>query len=196
MTPDSMTDPLVRFAEIYARAKAADPGGFDAACLATVGDDGRPSARMVLLKQADAQGFVIYTNLGSRKGQEALRHPWASLCFYWPSLYEQVRVEGAVERVSDAEADAYFASRARGSQIGAWASEQSARLDSRETLVQRFAEIERRYEGSTVPRPPHWSGLRIVPDRYEFWIGQENRLHLRTRYVRAVTGWKQELLYP
>jgi pyridoxamine 5'-phosphate oxidase len=196
MSAGSATDPLARFTEIYARAKAADPQGFDATCLATVGDDGRPSARMVLLKQADARGFVVYTNLGSRKGAEALRHPWASLCFYWPSLYEQVRVEGAVERVSDAEANAYFASRPRGSQIGAWASQQSAPLDTRETLLQRFAEVERRYEGSTVPRPEYWSGLRIVPDRYEFWIGQENRLHIRTRYQRQRGSWQQELLYP
>jgi pyridoxamine 5'-phosphate oxidase len=196
MSSAPVSDPLARFGEIYARAKASDPQGYDATCLATVGDDGRPAARMVLLKQADAQGFVIYTNLGSRKGSELLRHPWAALCFYWPKLYEQVRVEGAVERVSEEEADAYFASRARGSQIGAWASRQSSPLDMRETLLQRFAEIERRYEGSTVPRPAYWSGLRIVPDRYEFWIGQENRLHIRTRYARAARGWEQELLYP
>jgi pyridoxamine 5'-phosphate oxidase len=191
-----VTDPLARFQEVYARAKAADPTGYDALSLATVGANGRPSNRMVLLKSAGPDGFVVYTNLKSRKGQEALGQRFASLCFFWQSIYEQVRVEGRIEQVTDAEADAYFASRVRGSQIGAWASHQSEVLDSRETLINRVAELEKQYEGKTVPRPPHWSGLRIVPDSLEFWVGQPNRLHIRTRYTRVGTEWRTEMLNP
>ena len=189
-------DPITRFTELYEKAKAADPAGYDALCFATVGDDGRPSARMLLLKSAGPAGFVVYTNLESRKGHEALAHPWASLCFYWPKLYQQARIEGRLERVSDAEADAYFATRPRASQIGAWASLQSAVLDERATLLRRVTEYERKFEGQPVPRPPHWSGLRVVPDRIEFWVGQPDRLHERTRYQRDGGDWVAETLYP
>jgi pyridoxamine 5'-phosphate oxidase len=151
---------------------------------------------MVLLKSAGPEGFVIYTNLRSRKGREALAHPVAALCCYWRIIYQQVRIEGRVEQVSDAEADAYFASRPRGSQIGAWASPQSEILDTRATLLARVEEYEREFAGRDVPRPPHWSGLRIVPDRIEFWAGQADRLHERTAFTLSPAGWRSELLNP
>jgi pyridoxamine 5'-phosphate oxidase len=189
-------DPIARFHETYARARAADADWYNAMSFSTVGDDGRPSARMVLLKGADRDGFVTYTNLRSRKGREALAHPFAALVFHWTALQEQVRVEGRVERVSEAEADAYFATRPRGSQIGAWASHQSEVLDHRSTLLKRVADYEREFHGRDVPRPPHWSGLRIVPDRIEFWHGQPSRLHDRTLYTLGPDGWRVQVLNP
>jgi pyridoxamine 5'-phosphate oxidase len=196
LPPELVSDPFARFAVVFARAKAADPKWADAMCLATVDAAGRPSARMVLLKSFDAEGFVFYTNHHSRKGRELLARPDAALCFHWSALEEQVRVEGRATPVDPAEADAYFASRARGSQIGAWASDQSSHLDGREVLEARVAVLEARFAGQPVPRPPHWSGFRIRPEAMEFWIGLESRLHDRTRYERDGDGWRRELLSP
>jgi pyridoxamine 5'-phosphate oxidase len=189
-------EPFARFAALYELAKQRQPKDPNAVTLATVDATGRPSARVVLLKGFDSKGFVIFTNYQSRKGQELLGQKVAALCFYWPSLDQQVRVEGAVETVSTPESDAYFASRARLSQLGAWASIQSQPLDDRHTLEQRLADFTARYEGQPVPRPPHWGGFRILPERVEFWASRENRLHERVAYVKAGTGWSTTALYP
>jgi len=166
--------------------------------LSTVGEDGRPSSRVVLLKGVDEEGLVFYTNLDSRKGREALARPGVALLFWWYPLDTQVRFEGSAHRVSDEEADAYFATRPRGSQLGAWASEQSRPLDSREELEARLAELTERFEGMPVPRPPHWSGLRVRPLAIEFWKNQPNRLHERHLYKREKPGapWSFALLNP
>lgn len=167
-----------------------------AVVLATVGLDGRPSARFVLLRGVDARGFVFYTNLDSRKARELQAHPHAALCMHWAPLARQVRVEGPVEPVAPEEADSYFASRPRESQIGAWASRQSAHLDSREELERRVREFEQRFENQDVPRPPFWSGFRIAPARIEFWTSKPGRLHERVVYTRAGDAWETEMLYP
>jgi pyridoxamine 5'-phosphate oxidase len=165
-------------------------------CLSTVAPDGRPSARMVLLKGHD-DGFVFYTNLESRKAGDLLATQVAALTFHWKSLRRQIRIEGPVARVSDAEGDAYFATRGRDSQLGAWASEQSRPLDRRETFEARFAAMQKRFEGGAVPRPPHWSGFRVTPDRIEFWQDRAHRLHERRLFVAtAGGGWREGLLYP
>ncbi|HEV2131373.1 MAG TPA: pyridoxamine 5'-phosphate oxidase [Longimicrobiaceae bacterium] len=193
------SDPLRRFAELYERALQSDILEPTAMTLATVGEGGRPSARVVLLKGFDARGFVFYTNLESRKGRELRAHPLAALCFHWQPLEVQVRIEGRVEQVSDDEADIYFASRPRGSQIGAWSSLQSAPLPSRAELEARIREIEQRFAGREVPRPPFWSGFRVVPERIEFWKNQPSRLHERDVYhadASAPGGWRVEQLYP
>ncbi len=199
MSSSAAIDPVQRFLELFAQASAtpghADPTGMT---LSTIGDDGRPSARIVLLKGADARGLVFYTNRNSRKGQELLAHPDAALTFWWPHIGMQVRFEGAVAPVDDAEADGYFASRPRGSQLGAWASDQSAPLASRAELEARLAELTRRYEGSTIPRPPHWTGFRLLPTTIEFWQNRDDRLHHREQYRRATPAspWTMQLLNP
>lgn len=189
-------EPFDRFHALFAQASAAQPKDPNACTLATVDEKGRPSARVVLLKSADARGFVFYTNHQSKKGQDLLGTGVAALCFYWPALDAQVRVEGAVEVIDAAEADAYFKSRPRLSQLGAWTSLQSQPLDSRATLEARFQELDGKYHGKEVPRPPHWGGFRLVPDRIEFWKAGENRLHHRELYRRDAAGWEKSLLYP
>ena len=192
-------DPLQRFLALLERARAT-PGIVEptAMTLATVGADGRPSARVVLLKDADEDGLVFYTNLESRKGREALARPDVALLFWWGPLESQVRFEGRAERVSDEEADAYFATRARGSQLGAWASAQSSLLASRADLTAKLAEVTDEFEGMPVPRPPHWSGLRVKPLSVEFWKNRPDRLHERELYTREKPGapWSVQLLNP
>lgn len=168
----------------------------NAMCLATAGKSGFPSARMMLLKGVDERGFVFYTNVKSRKGRELRENPCASLCFWWPHLEEQIRIEGKVEPVSDAEADQYFATRPRGSQLGAWVSEQSAPLPSRVNFLAAVAKMAARYLGRKVPRPPHWSGFILSPEKIEFWHGRPDRLHHRELYTRHGVGWQKQLLYP
>ena len=191
-----MTDPLALFDRWFAEARASEPNDAEAMALATVDSDGQPSARMVLLKGHGLDGFVFYTNDQSAKGDQLAANPLAALLFHWKSLRRQVRIEGPVKRVSDAEADAYFASRERDSQLGAWASNQSRPLDSRETFEQRFEDMQRRFEGGDVPRPPHWGGYCVVPERIEFWTDRPHRLHERRLFVRDGDGWTEGLLYP
>jgi len=190
------TDPLELFAAWYGEAATSEPNDPSAMALATVGPDGTPAVRMVLLKDYDADGFVFYTNYESRKGSHLLAHPKAALLFHWKSLRRQVRVEGRVSPVSPAEADAYFHSRARASQIGAWASIQSEELASREVFEQRCAEFDDRFAGGPVPRPPHWSGYRLRAERVEFWYGMPFRLHDRHLWQLRDGRWSECLLYP
>jgi pyridoxamine 5'-phosphate oxidase len=189
-------DPLALFAAWFREAEDAGVDVPETMTLATANSDGAPSARMVLLKGADADGFVFYSGYVSRKAGELERNPRAALVFYWRPLGKQVRVEGRVERVSEAESAAYFATRPRGSQLAAWASQQSQPLAGREELDRRYAEFEREYEGREVPLPPHWGGFRLRPEAIEFWQHRDNRLHDRIRYTRAREGWRFELLSP
>jgi len=191
-------DPIGLFESWLAEARKGEPNDPEAVCLATATPDGRPSARMVLLKGVDSRGFVFYTNLESRKGTELAANPQAALCFHWKSLERSVRVEGPVERVSDEEADAYFASRPRGSRIGAWASTQSRPLEGRWALEKRVAEYTMRFGLGEIPRPPFWSGFRVLPRRIEFWRSMPFRLHERRVFHRdeAGEGWRVEMLYP
>jgi pyridoxamine 5'-phosphate oxidase len=191
-----MRDPLERFAEVFGRAEAAGIELPNAMSVSTVSPEGQPTTRFVLLKDWDERGFVFYTNFESRKGRHILTHPAVALNFYWRELEEQIQIEGDAEPVSDEEADAYFATRARASQLGAWASQQSRPLSSRAKLVAEVAVVEARYLGRPVPRPPHWSGFRVVPRRFEFWVGKPFRLHERTVYERDGEGWRRYGLYP
>ena len=191
-------DPLTLFADWYAEAEKSEPNDPSALALATVGPDGTPSNRMVLLKGYDSAGFVFYSNYESRKGRQLLAHPKAAMLFHWKSLRRQVRLEGPVSQTTAEEADAYFATRARGSQIGAWASDQSRPLESRFALEKRVAEFGARHLVGTVPRPPHWSGFRLQPLLIEFWQDQPFRLHNRLEYRRsdAASSWSTRTLYP
>jgi pyridoxamine 5'-phosphate oxidase len=190
-------DPHALFEEWLAEATLSEPNDPTAMALATADARGQPSLRMVLLKGHDARGFVFYTNMDSRKGSDLAANPQAALLFHWKSLRRQVRAEGPVEPVSAAEADAYFATRGRESQLGAWASDQSRPLDARATFEARFAEVKARFDGGEVPRPPRWSGYRVVPERIEFWNDRAHRLHERRLFTRGgAGGWSEGLLYP
>lgn len=189
-------DPLARFRELFERAKVTNLREPSAFSLATADAEGRPTVRTLLLKMCDERGFVFFTNGLSRKGRQLDENPRAALCFFWQTLFEQVLVEGRVEPVSDEEADAYWATRDRESQLGAWASEQSRPLASRALLEQRVAEYRKRFSDCQVPRPPHWSGYRVIPDRIEFWRAGWHRLHERVSYQRAPDGWSVTLLNP
>jgi pyridoxamine 5'-phosphate oxidase len=196
MSPKNPEDPIELFKSWFAEAAQAEPADPNAVALATADAAGRPSVRMVLLKDADARGFVFYTNIESRKGLEIQANPQAALCFHWKSLDRQVRVEGRLEPVADAEADSYFATRDRASQIGAWASRQSRPLESRFALERRLAEFTAKFHIGTVPRPPFWSGFRLVPEAIEFWQERPFRLHDRTVYHRDGSAWSVRKLYP
>jgi pyridoxamine 5'-phosphate oxidase len=189
-------DPIARFKELLAQAEQSGLSPHNAAALATAGKDPEPTVRMVLLKDVDDRGFVFYTNLESRKARQLAENPRASLCFWWPQLKRQVRVEGVIQLASDREADEYFASRPRGSQIGAWASHQSSELSSREELLAAVALLTEKYKDRAIPRPPRWSGYRLAPERIEFWKEQPDRLHERELYIRQPVGWKITLLAP
>ena len=191
-----VADPHLLFEEWFAEARLSEPNDPEAMALATVGRSGQPSLRMVLLKGHDERGFVFYTNSLSRKGADLADNDRAALLFHWKSLRRQVRIEGPVKPVSGDTADLYFASRSRESQLGAWASDQSRPLDSRQTFEARFRELEKKYEGGEVPRPPHWSGYRVTAERIEFWIDRARRLHERRLFLRHADGWDESLLYP
>ncbi len=193
--PDT-DDPFRLFAEWLDAARASEPNDPNALALATTTADGHPSVRMVLLKDVGPEGFTFYTNFESRKGGELQANPHAAMLFHWKTLRRQVRVEGPVTPVTDAEADAYFASRARISRLGALASDQSRPLPSRATLEQRVQEMDERYPGDSVPRPAHWSGFRLAPESLEFWQDMPFRLHDRRVWHREGAGWRREALYP
>jgi pyridoxamine 5'-phosphate oxidase len=189
-------DPILQFRRWFEEAKALPVYEPNAMALATADRDGRPSVRMVLLKGVDERGLTFFTNLGSRKAREMGANPRAALTFWWGPMERQVRLEGEIEGVSDAEADAYFATRPRGAQVGAWASEQSAAIDGRKVLEATVREIEARYGEAEVPRPPHWGGYRLLPDAIEFWQGRGDRLHDRLLYSREGTTWRITRLAP
>jgi pyridoxamine 5'-phosphate oxidase len=193
MTTD---DPIIRFRDLLAQAEELGIQLPNAAAFATAGKDLQPTVRMLLLKEVDDRGFVFYTNMQSRKAVQISENPRASICFWWRQLQQQVRVEGRLESVSDAEADAYFSTRPRGSQIAAWASNQSSEISSRAELMSAVAALTEKYNEQPVPRPPHWSGYRLAPERIEFWIEQPDRLHERWVYTRERDGWKVALLAP
>jgi pyridoxamine 5'-phosphate oxidase len=192
----SRIDPFERFREVFARAEATGMKLPNAMTVSTIAEDGQPTTRWVLLKGFDERGFVFYTNFESRKGRHILARPKVALNFYWRDLDVQVQIEGTASPVSDEEADAYFATRPRASQLGAWASQQSRPLPSRARLLADVAKAEARYLGREVPRPPHWSGFRVAPHRFEFWVNRAFRLHERTLYERTEKGWRSQTLYP
>lgn len=189
-------DPIARFAQSYARASSLETFDASRAALATSDRSGRPSLRFVLVKRWDSRGFCFFTNLESQKARELAQNPQAALAFHWSSTGEQIRIEGPVERVSDAEADDYFGARPRGSQLGAWASAQSTVLGSRAELTQHLADAEARFRDRAVERPPFWGGFRLRPERMEFWQDRPDRLHDRELYLRAEAGWQTVLLSP
>jgi pyridoxamine 5'-phosphate oxidase len=189
------SDPLALFDSWFAEAQASEPNDANAMALATATADGRPSVRMVLLKGHGPDGFVFYTNAESRKGQEIAANPHAALLFHWKSLRRQVRIEGPLTEVTPTEADAYFHSRPRVSQLGSAASDQSRPLDARQTYLDRVEALAGRFEGE-IPRPPHWTGFRLTPEAIEFWLDRPNRLHERRRFTRAGGRWASTLLYP
>lgn len=192
-----LIDPIKIFADWFEQAKANSQNDATAMTLATVDNDGQPCARTVLLKAFDGRGFVFYTNLASRKAKQLAEHPKAALCFFWPEIDKQIRVEGDVEPVSTTEADHYFATRPRGSQIGAWASKQSDVLFKQEELLERIEAIEKRFENTDVPRPEFWSGFRVLPNLIEFWRRGDYRLHERLCYTKKADGsWATDYLYP
>jgi pyridoxamine 5'-phosphate oxidase len=188
-------NPITEFLSAVEQAAAR---GVDTApvALATADARGRPSVRMVLLRGADEHGFVFHTNYTSRKARELTENPYAAICVHWHAIEEQIRIEGTVERLDPRQSDAYFTTRPRGSQIGAWASRQSERLPSREQLEEEYRAAEQRFEGGPVPRPPFWGGFRLIPERVEFWFGRADRLHDRLLYIREGNGWRIERLYP
>lgn len=190
------TEAVDRFRECFEAAVRADEVEPTAMCLSTISASGGVSSRMVLLKDWDENGFVFYTNLESNKGRQLAERAAAALVFHWKSTEQQVRVEGAAEPVSDEEADAYFASRARGSQLGAWASDQSRPMSGRAELLKRVAALEARYLTRPVPRPPHWSGFRVIPTMIEFWYGRASRLHDRYRFTQRDGAWEKQRLFP
>ena len=189
-------DPLALFEAWFAEAVLSEPNDPNAMALATATADGEPSVRMVLLKEHGPEGFVFYTNAGSRKGEEIGRNPRAALLFHWKSLHRQVRLEGVLEEVSPAMADAYFASRHPDSRLGSAASDQSRPLESRRTYLDRVEALRAVYPDGAVPRPPHWTGFRLAPERIEFWLSRPHRLHERRLFTRAGDGWTSSLLYP
>ena len=196
-SPISTLPPIKLFQEWMEQARVSENEDPDAACVASVDENGMPNARMVLMRIVDERGFTFFTNHNSQKGRELLAHPKAAICFHWKSLQRQVRVQGLVEKTSDAEADAYYNSRARGSRISAWASLQSSSLPDRQTLEERIQKYEKEFEGlENPPRPPHWSGFRIVPQRIEFWQQTQFRRHERTVYIKQDNTLSSELLYP
>jgi pyridoxamine 5'-phosphate oxidase len=196
MNSDLYAQALRRFQELFAKAGTLDIPESAAMSLATVDSDGRPSVRTVLLKSFDARGFVFYTNMQSRKGTQLHANPSAALCFFWQALMQQVLVEGNVEQVSDAEANDYWVTRGRVSQIGAWASQQSEILPARTVLEKRYTEFEKRFDGQAVPRPEFWSGFRLKPHMIEFWLSRPGRLHERERFFVEQGIWQRCLIYP
>jgi pyridoxamine 5'-phosphate oxidase len=189
-------DPLALFDSWFAEARASEPNDAEAMALATATHGGRPSVRMVLLKGHGPEGFVFYTNRGSRKGEEIAANPNVALLFHWKSIRRQVRIEGSAHPVTDLEADSYFATRSRDSQLGAWASLQSQPLENRADFEARYEEMNRKFDGMEVPRPPYWSGYRVVPEAIEFWTDRPHRLHERRQFRRSAEGWVEGLLYP
>jgi pyridoxamine 5'-phosphate oxidase len=189
-------DPFALFEAWLGEAREKEPNDPEAMAFATADAKGRPSVRMVLLRRHGPDGFGFFTNLDSRKGRELAENPHGALAIHWKSLRRQVRAEGRVEQVSDTEADSYFAGRSRESQVGSWASDQSRPLESRELFERRYEEVQSKFEGRPVPRPPRWSGFRLIPDRIEFWTDRPHRLHERRLFTRRGDGWTEGLLYP